>query len=193
MGGRAYALRVGAKDATVERVAGEVVLRYERWYPHRAARVWSALTEPDELACWLAAAAIDLSVGGEVMLHWLTGDDEGGEAILHGAITALTAPAPPSETSRTALLEYATDVHGVLRWELRREADGTLLAFTETNAVAGDFLLKVIAGWHLHLDHLEDHLDGSAVDWESWTPHTRARGSGLSWSDHYTRYASRLT
>ena len=50
----------------------------------------------------------------------------------------------------------------------------------------------MLAGWHIHLDHLEDALDGTPVDWPEWTPRTRAVRSGLSWDDHYARYASRL-
>ena len=174
---------MGAKDATVEVVPGGFVLRYERWYPHPVEQVWSALTDDDELAGWLAAARLDVAVGGEVMLHWLNTDDEDGEAILHGRITALRAP---------ELIEYATDIHGLMRWELHGEHEGTTLRFTDDSPAPGEHLLKVLAGWHIHLDHLEDALDGRPVDWSSWTPNTRATGSGLSWSDHYQRYSARL-
>src|SRR6478735_12661934 len=124
---------MGAKDATVEPVAGAFVLTYERWFPHPVERVWSALTDDDELAGWLAAARLDLTVGGEVMLHWLNtdgggeGNTEGNEALLHGVITALEPP---------TLIEYETDLHGLMRWELRGDVGdpaGTTLTFTNTS------------------------------------------------------------
>ena len=171
-----------APDATYVSRDGAFVLRYERRLDHPVDRVWAALTEPDELAGWLAAAMLEPSVGGEVMLHWLNTDDEGNEAILHGVITGWTPP---------ELLEYATDIHGLMRWELRADGDGTALTFVNENDHSADHLLLVLAGWHIHLDHLEDALDGTPVDWSTWSPATRARGSGLSWNDHWQRYSDR--
>jgi hypothetical protein len=43
----------------------------------------------------------------------------------------------------------------------------------------------VLAGWHIHLDHLADGLAGRAQDWQRWTEEQLPR-----WQDH-DRYASR--
>ena len=45
----------------------------------------------------------------------------------------------------------------------------------------------MIAGWHVHLDHLEDALAGRAVDWARWDEEHRP-----AWQAHHDRYAARL-
>jgi hypothetical protein len=72
----------------------------------------------------------------------------------------------------------------VLRWELRETADGCALTFICTVALPDEFVLKNLAGWHIHLDHLAGALDGRPVDWPQWwTEHYPA------WEQHHARYA----
>jgi hypothetical protein len=59
-------------------------------------------------------------------------------------------------------------VHGRLRWELAARPGGCLLTFTCTIGVPPEHLTKHMAGWHIHLDHLVDALDGRPVDWPRW-------------------------
>ena len=144
--------------------------------------MWAALTDENVLPEWLAAARIDLAVDGEVMLQWLIADGEDDESVVRGVVTALDPP---------WLLEYLTDVHGLLRWELRADADGTALTFVNHSPMSSDHLLHTLAGWHTHLDHLEDALAGHPVDWSSWSSRTRSVASGLSQDDHRRRYSDR--
>ena len=37
-----------------------------------------------------------------------------------------------------------------------------------TNAIPDEYRTSVMAGWHVHLDFLEDALDGKPVDWPNW-------------------------
>jgi uncharacterized protein YndB with AHSA1/START domain len=159
------------------------VLRFERFLRHPIERVWAALTEPEEISGWLAEADLDLVVGGRVELRWLNTDLEGNRAIARGVVVRVEPP---------ELLELDTDIHGRLRWELTAERDGCRLRFTNVTPAPDDFLTKVLAGWHIHLDHLEDVLDGVRVDWAAWTPDHRARATGASWSDHEREYARLL-
>jgi len=62
------------------------------------------------------------------------------------------------------LLETTGDLHGVLRWELRRDGDGTLLAFSSTVELSAEFRTRVLAGWHWHLDSLAAFLGGTPAD-----------------------------
>jgi uncharacterized protein YndB with AHSA1/START domain len=65
-----------------DRVEREALLPAPRW------EVWSALTEPERLAAWLAdRAEVDLRPGGEVSLRLL----DGGER--RGFVEAVDAPA----------------------------------------------------------------------------------------------------
>lgn len=176
-------------DGTVEEIGGKHVLRFERHLRHPIERVWAALTEPEQIAQWLAEAKLDLVEGGQVMLRWqnrispedaskygiVTGGQE-GPAVLHGTITKLEPP---------RLLEFAGDIHGVLRWELRQEGTGCVLTFTSTLPVLEKGMAaQVLAGWHWHLDALAAALAGHPIEWDNW--------SIDDWAGHRDRYAAKL-
>ena len=134
---------------------GRAVIRFERRLAHPVQRVWAALTEPGELIGWWGDADVELVEGGRFELRWLNRDDEGNRAVMHATITRLD---PPS------VLETSADMHGVLRWELRPLDGGTLLTFTSTLDLPEELRSRVLAGWHFHLDALDEALRGGAVD-----------------------------
>jgi uncharacterized protein YndB with AHSA1/START domain len=151
--------RPATADGSVERHEDAYILRYERRLRHPVDRVWSALTDPGEIVAWLGEADIDLVEGGRVELRWLNTDDEGNHAVARGSIAQLDPP---------RVLEIETDIHGVLLWELQPDGDGSVLSFTVTARLPDGMVTKVAAGWHSHLDFLEDALDGHAIDWPNW-------------------------
>ena len=64
-------------------------------------------------------------------------------------------------------------MHGRLRWELATDGDGTRLSFRSTTWLEPEFLTKVQAGWHFHLDALARHLEGeetALVEISEWEP-----------------------
>jgi uncharacterized protein YndB with AHSA1/START domain len=143
-------------DGTLARTAdGRYVIAFERRIAHPPARVWAALTQPEELIGWWGRAQVDLREGGQFTLTWLNTDDEGNSLTMHATIAKLE---PES------LLVLDGDVHGLLRWELAPDGDGTLLSFRSTVELQPDFLTKVPAGWHMHLDLLAAHLEGGETD-----------------------------
>jgi uncharacterized protein YndB with AHSA1/START domain len=146
-------------DGTLERRGERQLIRFERQLHHPVERVWRALTEPDEIAAWLAVAELDLREGGSVVLSWQNTDREGNSAVARGAVSAVDPP---------RLLEFDTDIHGRLRWELEPAGDGTHLTFTVDAQLPEDYELEVLAGWHIHLDHLDHVLDGGTIDWPNW-------------------------
>jgi uncharacterized protein YndB with AHSA1/START domain len=162
-------------DGTVTARDGRHILRYERWLAHPAERVWAALTQPEQIAAWLADADIDLREGGTVELRWLNTNNEGGKTVARGTVTRCEPP---------RWLEFDTDVHGRLRWQLTPLADGCRLLFTADVAFPVAMLTLVLAGWHTHLDFLAEALDGARVDWPNW-PRDR-------WTAHHERYSVRL-
>jgi uncharacterized protein YndB with AHSA1/START domain len=149
---------------------GRYVLRYERQLRHPIAKVWEALTDPDQIEEWWARAEVELAEGGRARLEWLNGD-----AVAEGRISRLE---PPNT------IEFDTDVHGRLLWELREDGDRTLLTLTVTAELPDDHLASVRAGWHVHIDFLEDALDGRPVDWPNW-PKDR-------WQVHFERYETSM-
>jgi uncharacterized protein YndB with AHSA1/START domain len=165
------------KEGTLERRDERQVIRFERRLAHPVERVWRAITEPDEITAWLALAELELEEGGRVVLTWQNTDDEGNTAVARGSVSALDPP---------RLLELETDIHGRLRWELEPAGDGTMLTFTAEVELPADFETEVIAGWHIHLDHLEEVLDGGTIDWPNWD-----RDHRPDWERIHESYAAR--
>jgi uncharacterized protein YndB with AHSA1/START domain len=147
---------------------GKRVLRFERRLNHSIDRVWAALTSPDELLRWWGSAdELELTEGGKIVMRWLNKDADGNQVVLHGKVTRFEPP---------ALLEYDTDVHGVLRFDLRDSGDATVLRFSSTVDFPADVVPLAMAGWHLHLNYLATELDGEPTDlvdlpmdkWQHW-------------------------
>lgn len=147
-------------DGVAETRDGKTTLRYRRELAHPVRDVWAAITEPAELAGWIADAQLDLVHGGSVVLRWKNTDLEGNNTVLHGTITELDEP---------WVLEYDTDIFGLLRFELREVDGGTELTFSSTMEVTEEQLAMNLAGWHWHLDRLADTLAGRPYDWSRWT------------------------
>lgn len=160
-------------NGVAREVAGGHEVKFERYLKHPIERVWAALTQPELMVAWWAEAKVEPSVGGRVELRWLNTKEPTDEILAKGTVTAFEPP---------HLVEYDTDIHGRLRWELRphrqeeAEGEGTLLSFTCTIALPADHLLKHLAGWHMHLEHLAYALEGQSVDWPRW------------WEVHYPRW-----
>lgn len=156
-------------DGVVETQAdGSRVLRFERQLKHPVDRVWAALTEPERLRDWWGAAdELELVEGGRIVLRWLNTDDDGNHVVLHGKITRIEPP---------RLLECDTDVHGVLRFELRDDGGTTVLRFSSAVGLSPERVPENLAGWHMHLNFLADALEGRAADlvelpmdqWRRW-------------------------
>src|SRR5258708_13262334 len=114
-----------AADGVVETRGDSHILRFERSLPHPMEQVWAALTEPEQLVAWLGQVEIDLCKGGRVQVRWLNTDEHGNSTnvVMNATITQFDPP---------HLLEYAGDIHGVLRFELKEEPSGSVLLFTNT-------------------------------------------------------------
>jgi uncharacterized protein YndB with AHSA1/START domain len=155
---------------TITERDGRHILEYERRLAHPIERVWRALTEPDEVAQWLAIATFDeLAVGGAVTLKW---QNAGGEE-LQATITEL-------EPGR--LIEYDCGLPwGTVRWELSEDGDGSILRLT---AATRRDATMVGPGWQVHLEHLERALAGEATDWPNWDRDHEPR-----WRELRGRYA----
>ena len=168
---------MNAADGTLQTLDdGRARIRFERRLDHPVDRVWAALTEPGRMRQWWAAAdELDLREGGRFTLRWLNSDEHGNVAIARGTVSAIEPP---------HLLELDSDIHGVMRWELQPEGDVTALTFTSTLNLPDEYRNKVLAGWHAHLDFLDDALDGHPIeDWDNW-PIDR-------WQAHHDRYAAK--
>ena len=150
-----------------------MAVRFERELEATPSEVWAALTEPSLLEGWLAAAEVDLRVGGVVRLRFDDGQMEGGRIL---------------ELDPPRVLEY--------EWTFPREP--TSVVRFELEPVGGERTRLVLdhrlldeksgpgygAGWHSHLDALTAILAGTgAGDWwkryEALRPSYEERASAL--------------
>ncbi|HEY7208371.1 MAG TPA: SRPBCC family protein [Gaiellaceae bacterium] len=130
-------------------------LRFERFLAAPPDEVWSALTDPERLARWLAPASIELRPGGAVSI-----DFGEGQAVV-GMVLACEPP---------LLLEYEWRFSGegesIVRFELSAHGDGTALLL-DHRLLGAEQATGYGAGWHAHLDLLGDELTGrSGPGWD---------------------------
>lgn len=130
---------------------GRYALRFERRYPHPAAKVWRALTEVGELREWFVEildyerSRLTFEPGADLAFLASSGESAGSGRVV--------ACEPPS------LLEYTWDAE-TLRFELTEDGAETVLVFT--NIVADrDTAAAVEQGWGTGLDRLGARLDGT--------------------------------
>ena len=144
----------GDRYGTVEKDdEGRTLVRFERLVPYSIERVWSAITEPEELARWIPGIEFECREGGTYQI-WFGGNCEGPPHI-SGIVEAFQ---PPN------VLQL-----GTIRWELSATESGCRLQFSDVLHFAGprtrrEFADSVLGGWHQYLDWLEDSLAGRAID-----------------------------
>jgi uncharacterized protein YndB with AHSA1/START domain len=149
-------------------------LVFVRDLKHPPAKVWAALTQPDQLGKWAPYTADrDLSTAGAATLTMI-------DRLSHEDIKAEVTHAEP-----TKLLEY-TWGGDLMRWELAETSTGTQLTLLHTLRDK-DFVPKIAAGWHLCLDVAEHLLDGDPIP-----PIRGEEAVGYGWSELNAAYAEKL-
>ncbi len=137
-------------DATMVEADGRWTLRFERHLAHPVEKVWRAVTEPEHRDAWFPQRIEgDLSPGGELRF---VDDPNIPEEGLGGRCVAIEPP-------HLLELEWGDDI---VRIELAPEGDGTRLVFRDT-LDDRRHAARTGAGWHLCLEHLTGHLDGTTV------------------------------
>ena len=134
------------------------VVRVEDVYDTGIDDLWSALTEPDRLARWIATVEGDLRVGGAIEARF-TSSWEGP-----GRIDVCDAP------NRLVLtMEPGTDDEAVIEALLTAEGDRTRLVIEE-RGLPLEHLYQHGAGWQAHIEDLGRYLTGASSNWkERWT------------------------
>ncbi|KQY95016.1 MULTISPECIES: SRPBCC family protein [unclassified Brevundimonas] len=162
--------RLASKDAYGV-VTEPMTLTIQRLLPGPIERVWDYLTEADLRRQWLAAGAMDLTMGGSFQFIWRNDEltDPSGarpagapeEHRLEGTITELQAP------TRLAITWGST---GGVTFDLEASGDDVILTLTHHRLTDRATLLNIGAGWHAHLDLLGIRLRGGQADpfWDRW-------------------------
>jgi uncharacterized protein YndB with AHSA1/START domain len=136
-------------------IEGEhATLVFKRKLVHPPEAVWKALTDPDELSGWyMTKAVIDGRKGGTV-------DFRAGPSRLHVTGRILTWEPPmvfEHEWRVAAGPELPTGEDAIIRWELHREGEGTLLHLEHRN-LNRETALGFAPGTHSFLDRLSAQL-----------------------------------
>jgi uncharacterized protein YndB with AHSA1/START domain len=159
-------------ETSYDSIEGRPTLRFERRLAHPVAAVWSAITDPGELAQWFPSTVSgELRAGSGLSFSFPEHPDV---ADMKGSVTDFD---PPSE-----LGFYWGEDH--LRFQLS-PADGgggTDLRFT-VMLDAADKAARDGAGWHVCLARLEAMLDGAAE--------AALKQISDGWREHYDEYARR--
>lgn len=132
----------------------EATLVFWRRLPQPPEAVWKALTDPSELSGWyMTKALIDGREGGTV-------DFQAGPSRLHVTGRILTWDPPRTfehEWKVAPRPELPSGEDATIRWELRRDGDGTILHLEHRN-LNRETALGFAPGTHAFLDRLEAQL-----------------------------------
>jgi uncharacterized protein YndB with AHSA1/START domain len=151
---------------------GKGIVRMEDRYDTSIEDLWSALTDPQRLARWVAEVSGDLRPGGDLRASFTSGWEGAGR---------VDECEPPRRLLLT--LDPGQEDETVIEAELFAEGDQTRLVVEERGLPLAE-LAAHGAGWQAHVEDLAAYLGGrERVDWrQRWieiTPSYRIRAVGL--------------
>jgi uncharacterized protein YndB with AHSA1/START domain len=151
-------------EGTLHSVSGEGVVRMKCRFEHDHDDVWSALTDPQQLAHWYGNVEGDLRVGGEFRAFVLA-SEWNGQGIINVCV--------PHERLEVTTWEEVGAEH-ILAAELVGEGALTHLVL-EAKGLPLDLLWAFGVGWQVHMEDLATHLSGQdhmnlPTRWEELEP-----------------------
>lgn len=147
-------------------------LRIQRLLPGPIERIWAYLTDSDMRRKWLAAGAMEMRVGAPFEFVWRNdelNDPPGrrppGFAEENRMQSRITEIEPPRRIS------FTWNGSGDVTFELEPKGAGVLLTVIHHRLPDRSTLLKVSAGWHMHLDILVARAGDAEPPpfWDGWT------------------------
>ena len=147
-------------------------LKIERLLPGPIERVWAYLTESELRRRWLAAGEMEMKVGAPFEFVWrndeLT-DPPGYRPAGHSEEHRMQSRIVELDPPRKLGIEWGRS--GGVTFELALEGKDVLLTVTHRRLPDRETLLKVGAGWHMHLDVLVARLSGQEPEpfWDGWS------------------------
>jgi uncharacterized protein YndB with AHSA1/START domain len=147
-------------------------LKIQRLLPGPIERVWAYLTQSELRRQWLAAGQMEMKVGAPVEFVWrndeLTnppGQRPPGFSEEQRMQSRITELDPPRR------LAIAWSGSGDVSFELVPKGAEVLLTVIHSRLPDRATLLRVGAGWHMHLDILVARATGKQPDpfWDGWS------------------------
>ena len=158
-------------DAYGELIA-PTTLKIQRLLPGPIERIWAYLTDSDLRSKWLAAGAMEMKVGAPVELVWRNEElNNPPSKRPEGFAEENRMQSRITELEPLRKLSIAWNNSGDVTFELEPKGTGVLLTVTHRRLPDRSTMLKVSAGWHMHLDTLVSHATGiaRAPFWEGWS------------------------
>lgn len=146
-------------------------LEIQRLLPGPIDRVWAYLTESDLRRRWLASGDMEMRVGAPFEFVWRNdelsepqGQRPDGFSEEHRMESRITELDPPRR------IAFTWNGSGDVSFDLEPKGDEVLLTVTHRRLPDRATLLKVAAGWHMHLDVLVARATGRepAPFWDGW-------------------------
>jgi uncharacterized protein YndB with AHSA1/START domain len=139
-------------------------IAFSRRIGHPPEEVWSAITDPEQLQGWyMTKAKLTGGMGGSI-------DFVSGPSRLHVTGRILSWDPPhlfEHEWKVAPRPELPSGEDSLVRWELARDGQGTLMKFTFRRLTRGT-AMGFAPGMHAFLDRLEAQLEGKSVP--EWMP-----------------------
>lgn len=145
-------------------------LLIQRWLPGPVERIWRYLTESDMRQKWLASGEMSLTPGSPLDLVWRNDN-------LSDPDDPRPSGFPEEQRMQSRVIEVDAMRRLVIAWgegevtfELQPKGDRVLLTLTHSGLNDPSMRSKVAAGWHTHLDILDDQAAGRKPQsfWSGW-------------------------
>lgn len=153
-------------------LTGPSTLEIQRILPGPIERVWAWLTESDLRRKWLAAGEMALREGAEFELTWQNDDltdppgaRPPGFSAQHSMKSRIIAVEPPRK------LVFTFGTAGEVTFQLAPAGSRVRLSVIHRGLPDRATMLKVSAGWHMHLDVLAARANGTNPPpfWDGWS------------------------
>lgn len=153
-------------------VDGKAVVRMEDRFSTDIDDLWSAVTDPERLARWIAAVDGDLRLGGEFRARFTSGWEGPGRVDVCEPPRRLLVTLSPGQDDQT-----------VIEVEIVPDDDQTRLVLEE-RGLPLDEVAGHGAGWQAHVEDLGAHLAGQPAStwrtrWAELTPAYRDQARSL--------------
>jgi len=147
-------------------------LKIQRLLPGPIERVWAYLTECELRRQWLAAGEMQLKVGAPFEFVWRNDElsNPPGQRP-HGFSEEHRMEGHMSELDPPHKLAITWGGTGGVSFELEPRGNDVLLTVIHRRVTDRAILLKVSAGWHMHLDTLVARATGKEPlpFWDGWS------------------------
>ena len=146
----------GTIVGSLRAVDGKAVVRMEDRFDTDAEDLWSALTDPQRLARWIADVEGDLRLGGTFRARFTSSWEGPGRVDVCEPPRRLVLTMSPGQDDQT-----------VIAAELTPDGEHTRLV-VEERGLPLDNAAAYGAGWQVHIEDLATHLAGKpATDWRT--------------------------